>query len=205
MKKHLPKKFWKTEEEIKNISRNEFINKLKIFGKVHNIPNISWTGVNILRFFLELQKPKTVLEMGCANGFSSIVIADKLEKWKGVLYTGDVSLPSIESAKENIKAINLSNIIIKTGNILETYSDIDIKFDLIFIDAQKSLTDKFFNLAKKLIKKDTLIIIDDVLKFSDKMSKFYEVLEKEKDEWTTISIPEKSEGDSILVLKKLLN
>lgn len=202
MKKYLPKKFWEKEEEIKNISREGFIKKLKIFGETHNIPNISWTGVNVLRFFLELLKPTKVLEMGCANGFSSIVIAERLEKWEGVLYTGDVSVPSIESAKENMKAVNLSNIIIKTGDILETYADIDIKFDLVFIDAQKSLTGKFFNLAKKLTKKESIIIIDDVLKFPEKMSDFYKILEKEKDKWIKVSIPEKSENDGILVLKR---
>lgn len=199
-KKIIPQKFWDTESEIENLSRSEFLKKLKQFGEEQNIPNISWTAVAVLQFFLELQKPKKVLEMGCANGFSSIIIADKLEQWNGKLITGDVSEPSLLSAKTNAKACNITNIEFRFGNILETIHSSDGPFDYIFIDAQKSWTHKFFIFASSLLAENGIIIVDDTKKFPDKMKSFHNHIAREKNLWHFFTIPETD--DAIMVFTK---
>jgi len=177
-KKILPRKFWQTEEEIIGLSRESFLHKLKSFGEQEQIPNISWTAVNLLRFLLSKTKPKRVLEMGCANGFSSIVIADMLEQWNGKLLTGDVSLPSLKSAISNAHACGIQNIEFRFGNILETVDTSDAFFDCIFIDAQKSWTHSFFSFAKTLLSPSGIIIVDDTQKFPDKMKSIHNLVHK---------------------------
>jgi len=177
-----------------------YFTDLKQFGEEQNIPNISWICVNVLHFFLDLRKPKKVLEMGCANGFSSVVIADSLEKWNGKLLTGDVSEPSLESAKKNAEVCRLTNIEFRFGNILETIQKEDGPFDLIFIDAQKSWTHKFFIFAETLLADDGIIVVDDTKKFPDKMKSFHNHIARKKDEWSWFTVPEPD--DAIMVFTR---
>lgn len=200
-KKILPRKFWRSDEEVMNISRKEFLNRLKTFGEEQNIPNISWKGVDILRFFLSIKTPKSVLEIGCANGFSSIVIADYLEKWGGKLLTCDVSEPSVESAKANFKAANINNIRIKTGNALEIIDKNDGLFDFIFIDGQKSWTHKFFDYFKDFLTPNGIVIVDDTKKFPDKMKSFKNYINREKEKWIFFQA-EDSKDDAMMVFSR---
>lgn len=194
-KKILPRKFWNSEEEVKNISREEFLEKLKNFGEKENIPNISWTGTHALRFFLEMKKPKKVMEIGCANGFSTIVIADYLEKWGGRLITCDVSTPSIASAKENLRVAKIENVEIREGSALEVFED-ESDFDFIFIDGQKSWTKKFFCMAEEKISPAGIIVVDDTEKFPEKMKSFqnYIACDAKKEQWNYFRIPEKDDA-----------
>ena len=200
-KKILPRKFWKTDLEVENISRDDFLKKLKIFGEQENIPNISWTGVTVLQFFLNLRKPKKVLEMGCANGFSSLVIAQELEQWNGQLLTGDVSEPSLESAKCNAEAFGVHNIEFRFGDILQTVDLEDGPFDLIFIDAQKSWTHKFFMFASGLLAGGGIIVVDDIKKFPEKTKTFWNMIEREKANWSYFLVPEMDDAMAIFTKK----
>ena len=181
-------------------SRTEIFVNLKKFGTEQNIPNISWICVNVLQFFLDLKKPKKVLEMGCANGFSSCVIADQLEKWDGKILTGDVSKPSLESAKLNAKVCNLQNIEFRFGDILQTIRKEDGPFDLIFIDAQKSWTHKFFVFSEILLSENGIIIVDDTQKFPDKMKSFHNHIKRESEKWSWFTVPETD--DAIMVFTR---
>ncbi len=205
-KKIIPRKFWQEDEEttISQLSRNEFLQKLRKFGEEQNIPNISPKGEEVLKFFLELKKPKKVLEIGCANGYSSCIIASEIEKYSGKLLTGDVSAPSLESAKTNSQMMKLRNVEFRFGNALEVFSpeeDKDGKFDIVFIDGQKSWTHKFFAFAKTFLQKDGIIIVDDTQKFPDKMKSFHNMIEREKEEWNFFSIPD-SEDDAMMIFSK---
>ncbi len=180
--------------------RHQFFSNLKAFGEINNIPNISWTAVSLLRFLIATTKSKNVLEMGCANGFSSCIIADALEKIGGRLLTGDISAPSLEMAKENAKKANLQNIEFRLGDILQTISSKDAPFDLIFIDAQKSHTHLFFDFAKTLLAPTGVIVIDDIQKFAHKMETFHKHFEKEKNDWYWFTVPEAD--DALMVMTK---
>jgi len=202
----IPKKFWESQnisfDEMKQKSRAEIFKDLKKFGIDQNIPNISWICVHVLQFFLHLRKPKKVLEMGCANGFSSCVIADQLEKWDGKLLTGDISEPSLESAKLNAKVCNLQNIEFRFGDILQTIQKTDGPFDFIFIDAQKSWTHKFFIFADTLLSEDGIIVVDDTQKFPDKMKSFQNHIKRDSEKWSWFTVPETDDAIMIFTRKK---
>lgn len=139
--------------------------------------------------------------MGCANGFSSLVIAEQLEGWNGTLVTGDISEPSFLEAKKNAEIFGSKNIDFRFGNILETVSLADGPFDFIFIDAQKSHTHLFFDFAKQLLSSQGIIVIDDTQKFAHKMHTFHSHFQKEKDEWYYSIIPETDDAMMIFMKK----
>ena len=206
-KKIIPRKFWNDdspaeEKKISELPRKEFLKRLRQFGKEQNIPNISETGEEVLHFFLGLKKPKKVLEIGCANGYSSCVIASLLEEFSGTLLTGDVSEPSLESAQINAKMMKLKNIEFRFGNALEVFSlEKDGKFDCIFIDGQKSWTHKFFTFASTLLAKDGIIIVDDTEKFPDKMKSFHNLIGRESEKWNYFSIPD-TDDDAMMIFSR---
>lgn len=118
-------------------------------------------GINFLTKFIKENNVKNILEIGTAIGYSAIKMA---------LVDKDINVVSIErdedrynKAVKNIKKFKLNNRIklIKDDAFNVELKD---KFDLIFIDAAKSQSIKFFNKFSKNLNKNKYIITDN-LKF----------------------------------------
>jgi predicted O-methyltransferase YrrM len=54
------------------MDREEFLQKLRIYGKANDIPNITETNARFLRDLIKIQGTKNMLEIGTANGLSAI-------------------------------------------------------------------------------------------------------------------------------------
>lgn len=63
------------------MDREEFLKDLKTYGLKNNIPNISLENAQFLREILKKKQVKNILEIGSANGYSTIHFASELEKW----------------------------------------------------------------------------------------------------------------------------
>lgn len=156
---------------------NDYLDALYQLGQQRQIPNISPANVTFLQNLLEQRKPKNILEIGCANGYSTLRFWQVGKAWQAKITTMDISKPSIEEARHHFAALR-TNIELHFGNALEIFPSLPkASFDFIFIDAQKSSTLDFFIRARKLATDDALIVVDDVLKFKDKMQRFYDYLE----------------------------
>lgn len=186
----------------KPLNRNIFLQELKRHGERENIPNISWETATILRFFLSLVKPKKVLEIGCANGFSTVFIADILEEWNGTILSLERSIPSLAQAKENVQKAQLHNVSFRFGDALELLEPEDEVFDFIFIDAEKKMTHLFFEMGEQFLASGGIVFIDDFRKFPEKMAPFYKMLEEKKETWEMVEIPTE-EGDAVMVMTPL--
>lgn len=73
-------------------------------------------------------------------------------------------------------------------------------YDVIFLDAQKSLYHEFWQLLSPFLKADTLIIVDDIGKFSEKTKRFVQTIEKEKD-FDFVILPI-DEDDGIMLIQR---
>lgn len=159
------------------------IKELKKHGLDNQIPNISDVLGKFLNILIRNKNIKNILEIGTANGVSTIWMAEALKKTKGKIITFEFSIPSRKEAIENFNNFKLNKYIISIfGDAIEKIKDKKLKiknksFDLIFIDGQKNQTLKFLNICKNLIKDNGIIIIDDVIKFKYKMPDFYKYIE----------------------------
>lgn len=179
----------------------DFLKELKEFWIKENIPNISELNWKFLNMIIKQTWAKSVLEIWCANWYSTIWIAEALEKnwWKMISY--DVSLPSFNQAKENIKKIWFDIIVeFRFWNILEEDIKPTEKFDFIFVDARKARYLDFLKLIEKLMTKNCTVIFDDVVKFKDKMWDFYNYLENQ-DTYNWLILPI-DEDDWIMIMTK---
>ena len=117
----------------------------------------------ILSFLSKLIRPKKILELGTFTGYSALCLAEGLDK-DGELHTIDKNeeLVSFQRRYFN-RSIHGSKIHQHTGCALEIIKKLNYKFDLIFIDADKSNYVNYFNLLADKIKKGGVLISDNVL------------------------------------------
>ena len=151
---------------------------------------------------MEKKCPKHVLEIGSANGISSIVIADCLEKWEGELWTCDRSKPTFQQAQENFTKAELSNIHAFFGIAPDILQEMPQKtFDFVFLDAEKKRTLSFFKAIIPRLSRIGCVLLDDAGLFPKKMQSFFDFLEKEKSIWKWQDIPAEK-GDKMMLIQR---
>lgn len=167
----------------------EFLQDLKKHWVENDIPNISITNALFLRDLIKIKKPKRMLEIWTANGFSGINFALELKKHNGVLTTIEFSKLSYDKAIENFKISWVEkNIIAINWNALDEIPKLESWFDFVFIDWMKRRTKDFLELSWPKINSWGVIIIDDVIKFREKMTWFWEYLDENKIKYNLIPI-----------------
>lgn len=133
----------------------------------NNIPIIPNEVVHLLGVLLSIIRPKKILEIGTAVGFSSSFMSRYLQKG-GKITTIERYQPMIQKAKENIKKLNLEDTInILEGDANEILKNLNVeddeKFDVIFMDAGKGQYINILPDVYRLLKVGGVIIADDIL------------------------------------------
>ena len=102
-----------------------------------DVPIIPNEVVRLLSFILSIKKPKRILEIGAAVGFSSGLMSKFLSDG-GKITTIDRFDIMIEQFRENRKKMGLEDKIeLIEGNACEVLPRLSEKFDVIFLDAAK--------------------------------------------------------------------
>jgi len=182
------------------IKKQEYIKQLREFWLKNDVPNITDENAKFLRNLIKLSKTKNMLEIGSANWFSAIQFWLELEKvwWK--LTTLEFSEPSQKQTLENLKAVWLENIVTSIrANALYEIPKLTEKYDFVFIDAMKRRTKDFFDLIYDKVEMGWIIVVDDVIKYKEKMWFFWKYLEKNELEYNLLPI---DEDDWILFMIK---
>ncbi len=120
------------------------------------------TLAEIEKILLE-QKPRQILEIGTAVGYSAICFSKIL---KDAVYIDTIELDEVRAneAIDNIKQMGLeSNINVIIGNAVEILPGLNKKYDIIFIDAAKGKYPVFLKEALRLSKKGSIILADNIL------------------------------------------
>ena len=117
----------------------------------------------VLAMIAKLINPKTILEIGTYTGYSALCLAEGLQE-NGCLHTIDKNeeledLQSTYFQKSQYKNLIKQHI----GNALDIIPEIDDKFDLVFIDADKSNYLNYFHLIIDKMNKGGVILSDNVL------------------------------------------
>ena len=136
----------------------------------------------LLSLISKLIKPKSILEIGTYTGYSTLCLLEGLEK-KGFIHTIDHNDELLNIQNKFFKRAKVSNRIKQyTGDAKEIIKNLKVKFDLIFIDADKENYPLYYDLVFDKLNSGGIIIADNIL-WSGK------ILEKvEKDDYATQSI-----------------
>ena len=147
--------------------QKEIINYNLSLGDIKRM-QISISQCQFLHLIIKVSKIKRVLEIGTFTGLSTLSMALALPE-DGKITAVDKDKNTSKKANEFFKkAKQDSKISIIVKSALEALMEIrDKKYELIFIDADKMNYKKYYEIALKLLDKEGLIIIDNVLWHGD--------------------------------------
>ncbi|WP_286033541.1 O-methyltransferase [Fusobacterium necrogenes] len=149
---------------ISKIKENdELILEMEKYANEYNVPIVTKEVAEYLKFIVKSNGIKNILEVGTAIGYSGILMAKEIEKNDGKLYTIEIDEERYNLAQENFKKSGLNNIVSIKGDAVEEIKKIDEKFDFVFIDASKGHYMEFFEDSYKLLNKDGIIFIDNIM------------------------------------------
>ena len=131
------------------------------------IPVIRKSMQNLLKFLLALSKPKNILEVGTAIGFSALLMSEYAPE--------DCHITTIEKyekripmASENFRRYGRENrITLMEGDATEILKELDGSYDMIFMDAAKGQYIHFLPEVLRLIAPEGILISDNVLQDGD--------------------------------------
>lgn len=135
---------------------NDLISDMERFAKKENVPIMQKESLDYLISFIKQHDIKSVLEVGTAIGYSTILIKEVVNNITSI----ERDEERYKIAVKNVELSNLNNITLIKGDALDiTITD---KFDLIFIDAAKGKNKEFLDKFKSNLNENGYIIIDNM-------------------------------------------
>ena len=142
------------EEELKIVKEKALEN---------HIPIIMDDTLEKIEEILKEEKPKRILEIGTAVGYSATMFAKYTDE-DCTIDTIEIDEERAKEAKENIEKIGVADRInIMVGNAVDILPTISQEYDIVFIDAAKGKYPVFLENAIRLIKNGGLILADNIL------------------------------------------
>ena len=137
--------------------------KIKEKALKNHIPIIMDDTLEVIKKELEQNKPKRILEIGTAVGYSAICFSEFLQK-DGIIDTIEREKDRVEEALENIKKAEVEGKIkIIEGDAVEVLPTLNDTYDVVFIDASKGKYPFFLKEALRMLAPKGIIFADNVL------------------------------------------
>lgn len=141
----------------------ELLAEMKAYGEANHVPIININGLAVLEKAVAARKPRRVLEIGTAIGYSTLYIADNAAP--------EVEIVSLELSEERAAEARAfvdrspygQQIRIITGDAGENIQKLTGFFDMVFIDAAKGQYPDYFRKIYPLLTEDALVVADNVL------------------------------------------
>lgn len=147
----------------KNKSLAGLLAEMKAYGEKNHVPIININGLKVLVETVRAARPRKVLEIGTAIGYSTLYIAANSAE--------DVRITTLELSRERAAEAEAfiarspykDNIRIMVGDAGENLLQLQDKFDLVFIDAAKGQYPDYLRKVYPMLGDNAVIIADNVL------------------------------------------
>ena len=144
-----------------------FLDEIEKFAIETEVPIVRKSMQSLLKFLLALSKPKNVLEVGTAIGFSALLMSEYAP--------ADCHITTIEKyekripiARENFKKAGKEDkITLLEGDATEILKELKGPYDMIFMDAAKGQYINFMPDILRLLAPGGMLISDNVLQDGD--------------------------------------
>ena len=158
---------------------------LELEKTIQDFWNVDRKSANFLNLTVKMINAKSALEIGTSNGYSAIWIAKALRETGGSLITIEYWEKRMALARENFKKTGVDDIITPVvGDAIEILADMKkedkLRFDFIFIDANKAEYIQYYNSFEPLLNKGGVIIADNILSHYKKTKDYVEQIMNNK-------------------------
>jgi len=117
----------------------------------------------VLSILAKLIQPKNILELGTYTGYATLCLAEGLHE-EGTIDTIDINEELEDIQNKYFELSGKRNQIVQhVGNALDIIPQLNKKFDLVFIDADKENYINYWNLIVPMMNKGGVILSDNVL------------------------------------------
>ncbi len=118
---------------------------------------------NLLSIISKIKNPRKILEIGTYSGYSTLCLADGLND-DGQIHTIDKNEELLHIQNKYFdKSIHRKKIIQHTGNALNIIPNLNLKFDIVFIDADKENYSEYLKMILPNMNKGAVLITDNIL------------------------------------------
>ena len=157
-----------------------FLNEIEREAKETNVPIIRTQMQSLMKFLLAMHKPESILEVGCAIGFSALLMSEYAPAGCKIT-TIEKYEKRIPIARENFKrAGREDSITLLEGDAADILKELTGTYDLIFMDAAKGQYIHFLPDILRLLKTGGTLVSDNVLQDGDIIESHYVVTRRNR-------------------------
>ena len=144
-----------------------FLNEIEKEAKETNVPIIRTQTQSLMKFLLAMHRPMSILEVGCAIGFSALLMSEYAPKGCRIT-TIEKYEKRIPIARENFRrAGKEQEITLLEGDATQILAELTEPYDMIFMDAAKGQYIHFLPDVKRLLAPGAILVSDNVLQDGD--------------------------------------
>lgn len=143
------------------------LNQIEKEAKETGVPVIRTQTQSLLRFLLAMHRPQSILEVGCAIGFSALLMSEYAPTGCRIT-TIEKYEKRIPIARENFARAGKENaILLLEGDAAQILGELTESYDMIFMDAAKGQYIHFLPDALRLLAPGGILVSDNVLQDGD--------------------------------------
>ena len=148
-----------TSDYLKSIIEDRDFLELREYANENNVPIMNVESKEFIKAILALKQPKSILELGTAIGYSSLVF---YKYSKADITSIELDKKTAQVARKNFDRYDV-NINLINDDAMKALNEINQGFDFIFIDANKAHYEDYFKKCANLLNNGGIIIADNVL------------------------------------------
>lgn len=151
----------------------------------NHVPIIKKETQGVLKFLLQLQQPKRILEVGTAIGFSALFMSEYSNKACSITTIEKVPMRLVEAEKNlaDTRFTNKNKITLRKGEALDVLKAMvteELSYDFIFLDAAKAQYMSFLPELMKLLSVKGMLVTDNVLQDGTVINSRYSITRRDR-------------------------
>ena len=154
---------------------SELIREIAKQAREDRVPIIRQETASLLRVLIKMTKPKKILEVGTAVGFSALLMSEYAPSDARVT-TIEKFQKRIDEAKLNFERAGVGEkVTLLEGDAIDILKQLEDSYDFIFMDAAKGQYIHFLPDVLRLLEPGGLLVSDNVLQDGDIMESRFAV------------------------------
>jgi predicted O-methyltransferase YrrM len=141
--------------------RGEVMREMEAVAERDSVPIVQWETGRLLGALCRALDP-VVLEVGTAIGYSTLHMAEQLER--GRVVTLELDPRRAAQARDYLERAGVADRVeLVEGDALETIGRLEGPFDLLFVDAAKGEYPRYIELAEPKLSERAVLVVDNLL------------------------------------------
>ena len=168
-------------------TRQAFLDELYAHGRAHDeqredrlqrLRNVEPETAELLGVLVRSMQATRVLEIGTSNGYSTIWLGDAAEAVGGTVLSLEIEADRTAQAADNVAEAGVADFVeLRTQDAAEALRSFpDGAFDLIFLDAERTLYAGYWPDLIRALRPNGLLVVDNTLSHAKELVEFSELV-----------------------------